>query len=367
MTESDSIVIIGGSFAAISAVKSIYEKSSKNISITVVSVSTHSFFNVASPRLIVENELIPSTLFSVKDCLAKYAGDRPFRFVHGKAKSLNFESNEVCVDIDDGSETIKYDFLVIASGSYCNSSAFKLNGDYEETVTELKALHSKLIEAKKVAIVGGGATGVELAGEIATGFPDSKDITIYGGNSMPLAAYGNRLLKDASQALEGLGVKICPQKIESIEVTDLESKLTLGNGSEIQFDLVFDTRGVYPNSSFIPSVILDEKGYIITDEYLRVQGHPNVIALGDIVSERPDTLIDLIYVQMATFKATVSNVIFKENNSMLRLSSPKPMIIIPISKRGGVGELYGWKVPSFVVKFLKSKDFMISNGRKSLS
>lgn len=42
------------------------------------------------------------------------------------------------------------------------------------------------------------------------------------------------------------------------------------------------------------------------------------------------------------------------------------MQFVPIGSQGGVGVVFGWKVPSFLVKMAKSKDFMIGQALKTI-
>ena len=42
------------------------------------------------------------------------------------------------------------------------------------------------------------------------------------------------------------------------------------------------------------------------------------------------------------------------------------MQFVPIGSQGGVGIAFGWKLPSFMVKMVKSKDFMIGNAVKTV-
>lgn len=368
MTDSSKhIVIIGGSYAGILAAKSIFGRKDQSVNVTLISSSTNAYFNVSTPRLIVEPEKIDKTLFPVEKTLKKYSNGVDYRFVLGNVVSANFNNNSLIVENAKGKQTINYDYLIVASGARTDVPAFKLGGDYQDTVDSIKKLNRSTKDAKKIIILGGGPTGVETAGELGYLYGKEKDIVLYTGLTGPLLQLGSSKSATTVSKLAQLGVKVVNnKKSTSFEESGSPSKVIFEDGSSA--DVVIPAYGLIPNSEFLDVKFLDSRGYLKTDEYLRVDGHHNVIGLGDILSIGENTILNIKYSQMAAFESVVDLELFGNKNSKLRPYSPiKATLGVPVSRDGGVGVALGWSLPSFIIKFMKSKDFMISKASETLA
>ena len=86
------------------------------------------------------------------------------RHVQSAAESVS--GSEV---ITSSGNRVPYDFLVIATGTTFSGPTTK-----SERIKMFEAEKKKLSAANSVLIIGGGPVGVELAGEIATDFPEKK-------------------------------------------------------------------------------------------------------------------------------------------------------------------------------------------------
>lgn len=356
-----SIVIIGSNIAGITGIGTILKEiqssgDKSKYSLTVVSKSSHIYGNPTAPRLLVEPQHVDKVFFSVEKYLKNHSNGVKYEFIHSSVEKSDFYSKTLT--LSSGQE-LKYDYLIIASGSHAESPAFKLNGDYLESKKAIKEVNKSIKEAGSIAILGGGATGVETASEIAYTFPKKK-VTLFTGADGPLSAIGKSI--PATKKLEKLGIKVVNSKrFSSIDTTETgASVITFADGSSETFDFYLPTYGVYPNSDFIDSKYLDDNGYLVVDKNLAVRGHPEVIALGDVASITENTIVDIKFQQTKVFTHTVKKTIFKKEVKSVEYSRGKTTTLIPISKNGGVGVIFGWSVPSFLVKQIKSKDFMIS-------
>lgn len=358
-------VIIGGSFAGVKAVESILRLGS-NVRVTMISSSTHAFYCVASPRAIVQTELTDKLFFPVETKLKALGGSK-IEFVLGEVTKLDFGKNIILYRVGGSplETSISYDYLVIASGSSSHHNAFKLNGSYEKTKSAILDLSDEIRNAKSIAILGGGATGVEIAGELGHLYGKTKNITIYSGNGDLLKDTTSSVSTSATEQL--LRLNVISKKLSSkiVEKQGGRYKITFNSGESTIVDLVIKAYGCIANSQFIEKQFLDDHGFVMTDDQLRVKSHPNVICLGDIVSGRPKTVVDLQMCQLPVFVATLRHSILGEQANTKKLGDSKKIILIPISRSGGVGLISGFKVPSCIVRFLKSKDFMISEGPKN--
>jgi NADH dehydrogenase FAD-containing subunit len=69
---------------------------------------------------------------------------------------------------------IKYDSLVIASGTTSSSPLWTINDSHEVSRTAIRALRKELPNASMILIAGAGSVGVETNGEIASAYPKAK-------------------------------------------------------------------------------------------------------------------------------------------------------------------------------------------------
>uniref|UniRef100_A0A060TF20 ARAD1D12430p n=1 Tax=Blastobotrys adeninivorans TaxID=409370 RepID=A0A060TF20_BLAAD len=358
------VVILGGSYAASRAID-IISSLDKDAQVTVVSQSTHSYFNVASPRLLIEPEKLEKVFFSVEQWVTQKLGEGKGKFVHGTVEAVDFGAKELSVGLGDDratKESIQYDILIIATGTR-STPGFKLNDTHEETADAIRALNQKVTKANSIAVIGGNATGVEVAGEL--GSLKTKKVTVYTGSSSPLSFLDEKRTNATTEKLTKLGVKVV-NEIRSRSITEKDGKWTIefDDGTSADYDLVIEATGVTPNTSFLDSSVLDDRGYVATDKSFAVKGHEDsVLALGDVLSIGQNTLVDMKYNQLEVFKATVAKLLKKVTQEKLYDPSPSATLAVPISRSGGVGLLNGWGMPNFVVRLVKSRDFMISQAK----
>lgn len=142
----------------------------------------------------------------------------------------------------------------------------------------------KIKSADTILIVGGGPSGVELAGEIIVDYPEKKVVLVHRGPRL-LEFIG---LKASQKALAWLTSKnvqvILDQSINLNKVSD--GVIQTSAGETIKVDCHFDCTGKQMGSSWLKGTplkdSLDLRGRLMVDENLRARGHKHVFAIGDI-------------------------------------------------------------------------------------
>lgn len=360
------IVIVGGSFAGFAALKLL--KDVKNAEILLVSQSKKFWYNCAAPRLLVEPVLISDTVFDIK----KYVEQKGAKFFHGKVVNIDFEEKQVKFENDE--IEIYYDYLILATGTSSSMDAFKL-GDCldcaDKTLNAIMELSREIEDSNDIVIIGGGTTGVETAGEIKYKYKE-KNVSLYTGDVSPLASQSQKGGGGGGQAaetkLKQLGVKVVNNVLLERDYKpepDSKHELIFNDGTSITADLFISTMGGKPLTNFLNSKYLDEKGFIKTDEYLRVT--EGVIALGDVVSIGKQSLTDLTYSQLPVFKSTINHEIVSKKDSKLKAyNSGKTTLFVPIGKNGGIAIAYGIGLPSFMCKMTKCKNYFIPMAKQNV-
>lgn len=241
----------------------------------------------------------------------------PFRRIFQGAKHYYFRMGEV-KEIDNEEKavrtsfgTVHYDHLVLAAGATTNffgNKNIEANALPMKTIPESMYLRNTIFEnlekaetednpdrkqaLMNIAIVGGGPSGVEIAGVLAemkrTIVPrDYPDLDVSKINIYLINA-DDRLLRTmdpmssakAERDLTELGVKI----MGSCMVTDyVDKQVILKDGTKIPSETVIWVSGIRANTfEGIPAESIGRAGRIITDRYNRVKGLDEVYAIGDI-------------------------------------------------------------------------------------
>ncbi|XMA08895.1 hypothetical protein WAI453_001686 [Rhynchosporium graminicola] len=331
--------------------------------ITIVTPNTEFFWNVASPRLIINSTLIPEEKVFLP--IAKeFAGydESLFTFIQGKATALDPETRSV--SISSGTTKFTYDSLVIATGALYVSPVWALNDSEAFLKTEISKVREALKNGKSVLIAGGGAIGVETAGEIGHHFP-SHDTTILSGSTRLLPKLLPSNSASAEAKLKALGVKtIHGVKLSSsTNHSDGTTTVTLDDGSSRTIDIFIDATGAKPNSSFLPPSWLNSTGHVTTDDQTMRTPFPHIYALGDVASYSSGSIMDAtnavaplgtsIAIDLA--KAANLSTVFAQKV----FKTMKDSQFVPTGPSGGVGQLFGFKLPSLMVWAAKSRTYLV--------
>ncbi|PRY26654.1 NADH dehydrogenase FAD-containing subunit [Aliiruegeria haliotis] len=191
------------------------------------------------------------------------------------------------VTLEDGTE-ISGDYIVIATGSSYAAPFKPENAEVGGLIKAQKDAHAALRDAGHIAIVGAGAVGTELAGEIKVAHP-SKTITLISDLPSLFPEYPARLGRELRRKLHMLGVEvILDQHVENLASTTRPFKdpLVLRTGTEIPADVVFPAIGARPNTDLLrdlPGTHQQPDGRILSDRRMRPSDLPNVFAAGDAV------------------------------------------------------------------------------------
>jgi NADH dehydrogenase FAD-containing subunit len=272
------------------------------------------------------------------------------------------------------SGALEGDIVVVATGS-SYSQPFKVAGD---SVADFRAAlldaHAKLKAARSVAIVGAGAVGVELAGEIAVGLP-GKQIDLVSATPALFPDFAPGLGRKLIAELSAMGVTLhLGASAEGLtSVTAPTAGLLQVGGQALAADLVFPAIGAKPRNgllSALPGASFDRLGRVVVDGWMRPPGKPNLFALGDVVSTGDFMTIVAISRQAPWLaKAIKAALEGKTLESLPRYSPwPTPPILVPLGPKKGASVLpltkAGLAVGGFLTSAIKGKALFIPRYRK---
>ncbi|KAL8677569.1 MAG: hypothetical protein Q9186_006003 [Xanthomendoza sp. 1 TL-2023] len=369
-----NIVVIGGSYAGLGTahyllkhtIPALEKENDTRYRLTLISATTHFYHKVGAPRFLASPDLIPlsKAFLPIADGFKDYDSDH-FELVIGEAQTLDETKKTIVVKDTYGftpSRTFSYSTLVLATGSSSESPLWSIPGSHEKTIAALKETQSALPEAKTVLIAGGGPAGVETAGEIATLFPNA-DITLLSGADRLLTRLRPVISAAAESQESALGVKIIHNlKVDSVTSSNgASTKVELSDGTSRTVDIYIPATGIRPNTAFLPKSWLTDRGYVITGDTTSLRGPiDNVYAIGDVAGYSLGGALDIV----DAVRPLCSTILTDLSGGKVGKAIPfKQTVtetqIVPIGPSGGVGSVFGWRVPSFFVWGFKSRDYMI--------
>jgi NADH dehydrogenase len=227
--------------------------------------------------------------------------------VRGRIVALDESTQTACIETGVGLLELEYERLVVALGAVPrmlplpglaeNALQFKNLGDAihlrNHILRELDLADADPANAERhltFTFVGAGYAGVEALAELTElvadamrHYPSLRDIpqrwVLVDAGSKILAEVPERLAHYTDGLLRKRGVDIrLETRLESVEPT----AITLSDGSRIETETVVWTAGVIPNPLLQElGLPLDQRGRVLVDSQLRVEGRENVWALGD--------------------------------------------------------------------------------------
>ena len=300
------ILILGGSFAGMATARAL-ERTLRpgEAEITVVSRENFSVFTPMLPEVSSGNLEARHIVTPIRAQL------RRARFILGEVKSVDLEARRVEVEhpLDGTHRTLEYDHVVFGLGSV--TSTFNLPGIEErtlpmKTLLDADAMRNHILSVVELAdvtadperkrrlltfaIVGGGFTGVEVAGELIDFFksilPFYHSIA-HSEIAIHLIEGGPKLLPElqagmgeySARALERRGVRV---RFNTLVAGADQTGLQLKDGTTIPTATIVWSAGVRPSPLVAALPIgTGRGGAIVVRPDLSVEGHPGVWALGD--------------------------------------------------------------------------------------
>jgi NADH dehydrogenase FAD-containing subunit len=361
-----TVLVLGANYAGVPIAQHLLKYTLPKVpgmKVILVSPNTHMYWHNATIRAILPDMLSDDKiLYPIAPAFKKYSASQ-FEFVVAKAEKLDPETKTVHISTG---RSINYDVLVIATGSsFKGGMPFKHLSTTEETRNTLHEWSKKIGNAESIVVAGGGATGVELAGELGQEYASNgtKKVTFIVDGDEPLhPRFMTSMRKDVKRSLEKLGVKV----VTNTRVTSVTDS-TKGKGgkmleltgtkdskkSKLYADVYLPTFGTAPNTDYVPEEMLDGDRRVRQTTYLRAEGYDDIFVAGDAGN-----------LQAPNGKITDDQVIHIVKGLQAYLTGAelpkyqpveKTIIAVTTGRKGGSGQMGNMKIWSFLVWFLKGR------------
>ncbi|OYW85750.1 hypothetical protein B7Z17_01755 [Candidatus Saccharibacteria bacterium 32-49-10] len=347
MTKKDlHIVIVGGGFGGIKAARELSKRRVGRI--TLISDEPH-FLHHATLYSTATGKSYAESVIPLVDI---FANDPDVEVVQDRISSLD-EHRRIVVGKEG---QYHYDELILAMGSV--TTFFGIPGMKErafgiKTLDEVKAfqnhIHDEVVDRrldKEFFVIGGGPTGVELAGALneylkslvhtyrITG--SRSKVTLVEAAPRVVPRMSKTASRKVQSRLEKLGVRVhVNQKVVALE----DDCITIGNVSHPTTTAVW-TSGVANNPFFREHselFALSPSGRVHVDEYL--EAHPHVSVIGDNNDVKHSGMAWPALYQAAYVAKRIART--KNGRSIHPFRSHSVMCGVPIGEKWGYVEWYG--------------------------
>lgn len=386
---SAHIVIIGAGFGGVyTARKLLPLVRSKHIKLTLINRTNYFVF---TPLLheVATGGLSP---YSVVEPLRTIFAGEEVHIVETDVIGINSIAKVVETRIGN----FGYDYCVVSTGAEtqfygtpgAEQFSLTLKG-LEDAITIRSAIidqcekaaqshnHASRAAHLSFAVVGGGPTGVEMAGELSdfvretlcayyknTGInKDQVSINLISACPDLLPQCSPRMRELALIRLQNKGVKV---HLGTTVTTVTHDHVEFANGSALQSALTIWVAGVKPNRMSIEGAQYAKSGRILIDPTLAVEGLYDVFALGDVAGkEKPDPMMAQVAVRQAeTIAYNLKDLVLKNAHTLhpdarktlqtdfKEFKFVSPGVLVSLGTYDAVGEIMGITLQGFIAWFI---------------
>ena len=389
------ILILGGGFGGVRCALDLEKKIKDRIQITLIDRNSYHLF-LPSLYEVASTYGAPKDPFAIKMretvCIpyGKIFSGKNINFVQAEISAVDLKEKSIKTK---GGEILSYDYLVIALGG--QTADFGISGVREyayqfKSIDDAVAVNVKIgkiikkmasgekMDPFKIFIGGAGFSGIEFAAEISycvkkmcrahniKGKCAVITLIEAGNKILPMVSDGER--KIISKRLTELGIVLMENSpIEEVGADFVKLK----NGQMLNGDMVVWTAGIKANE-FLRSITglpMTDKGKVVADSNLRIQGLENTFAVGDnlefIDPKTQKPVPALAYTAVDQGKIVAANIYNSHNGNNLKKYRPYYGVwIAPVGGKFALAHLWGgWNIAGFmgwVVRGLVDLRYMVS-------
>ena len=378
MSETRTIVIVGGGFAGTTLARALDGKLPPGCEMVLISEESYTTFNPLLAEALGASVFPEQVVAPIRQMLSRG------RFIMGRVTAVDATAKILTCTTLAGETRVAYEHLVLAFGSRARLNLIPGSAEHAlplKTVGD--AMHIRNIVLRRVArieletdpalrrrlghfvVIGGGFSGVETAGElidclksIRRYYPrvahDELKVTLLQDQPRLLLELSERLGRAAQRSLIRRGVDV---RIGAKAAAISAEAVTLADGAMLDTATVICTIGTRPNGLVSELRLATDRGRVVVDVDLSVPRTPGLWALGDCAAV-PNAFDGAVAPPTAQFAVREARTLAA---NLLATLSGRPTRnfhyrargqMAAIGHRKGVADLFGvplWGLPAWLL------------------
>ncbi len=279
------LVLLGAGHAHVHLLSTLAAAPLAGVQITLVAPYPRQLYSGMMPGFVAGH-------YTLEDCvipLTPLLKNTPVTWLTQPVTALDATQKTVTLD---GGCTLTYDVLSINTGPVQDRARIELNMPgarehalFARPIESFATLWPRVVELGqhkplRMAAIGGGAAGFELACAVAHRLPNAA-VTLISGDAPPGANYPVPVQALMRQALKTRGITVIQERVVGMTAGDL----TLAGGARLACDVPVLAIGAQAPAWLQDSgLALDAEGFVAVDALQRAIHHPQVFAAGDVAT-----------------------------------------------------------------------------------
>ncbi|XP_070771769.1 ferroptosis suppressor protein 1 [Enoplosus armatus] len=352
--EGVHVVVVGGGFGGVAAAQQL---KARGLGFTLIDMRDAFHHNVAALRASVQPGFAHRTFIPY----AETFGDS---FVQGRVERVDTHRQTVVLE---GGREIQYSHLILCTGTDgAFPGKFNTVASVQSAIQAYEDFVKQVQAADSVLVVGGGSTGVEMAAEIKTEYPDKKVVLIHSRVALADSGLLPSVRRQAKEVLLEKGVELLlGQKVSNLSelqlnVTQRNTVVTTDKGDRLTTDLIICCIGLKVNSAAYASSFsgcLADDGALKVNDHLQVEGFSNVFAVGDCANVNEPKMAYHAGLHATVAVSNIANSLSGKELSSYRTGNVT--MLLAMGYNDGVGQFNGLKLPRCLVALGKSRDLLL--------
>ncbi|XP_028983224.1 apoptosis-inducing factor 2 [Betta splendens] len=352
--EGVHVVVVGGGFGGVAAAQQLR---SHGFSFTLIDMRDAFHHNVAALRAALQPGFAPRTFIPYAETFGE-------NFVQGRVERVDPDRQMVVLQ---GGREIQYSHLILCTGTDGPfPGKFNTVASYHVAVQAYEDFIQQVQAADSVLVVGGGSTGVEMAAEIKTEYPDKKVLLIHSKAALADPDLLPCVRQQAKEVLLEKGVELLlGQKVSNLSELQLNVAqknmiVSTDQGQTLTTDLIVCCTGLRVNTAAYASSLagsMADNGALKVNQHLQVHGFSNIYAVGDCANVSEPKMAYHAGLHAAVAVSNISSSL--SGKQLTSYHTGNITMLLAMGRDDGVGQFNGFKLPRFLVALGKSRDLLL--------
>ena len=315
-----NLILLGAGHAHVHVLSTLAAQPLPGVQITLVAPYPRQLYSGMVPGFIAGH-------YTLEDCvipLEPLLKNTGIRWLSRSVTALDADTRSLT--LDDGS-TLAYDWLSINTGAVHDRQKMEAqmpgareHGLFVRPLEPFAALWPRVAElaqnrALRVAVIGAGAAGIELAMAMAHRLPGSS-LTLISGDAPVAARYPQGVQQRVRQALKQRHITVLNERVVGLQA----GEVLLANGARLVCDVpVIAIGGQAPAWLADSGLALDEHGFMAVDACLRATRHAEVFAVGEV-----STRVDQPLARSGVYAVRAGPALLKNLTAVVAGAEPSP-------------------------------------------